>query len=194
MRLETGATAGNYYYTRDQLGSIRELTDTASNLRARYQYDPFGAARLIAGDVTADFGFATMFQTPEANLNLTRFRAYDPGTARWLSRDPLKNAELAEGINMYIYAHNDPANRVDLLGLQCEKEGIDVDTYATLTEVSCLIGAGGLVAGVFFPPLLSVGLGGAAACIYFNIQLQGYDRKLDFCIDDFHHGHHCTKR
>ena len=42
VKLETGPTAGAYYYTRDHLGSIRELTDGSGNVRARYSYDPFG--------------------------------------------------------------------------------------------------------------------------------------------------------
>jgi hypothetical protein len=35
MKVESGPAAGNYYYTRDHLGSIRELTDSSGNVRAR---------------------------------------------------------------------------------------------------------------------------------------------------------------
>ena len=59
--LQTGTNAGAYYYTRDHLGSIRELTDAAGNVRARYSYDPFGRRTKVSGDVGADFGFAGMF-------------------------------------------------------------------------------------------------------------------------------------
>ena len=30
----------NYYYTRDHLGSIREMTDSTGTIQARYDYDP----------------------------------------------------------------------------------------------------------------------------------------------------------
>ena len=43
MKLEGGPMAGNYYYTRDHLGSIREVTDSSGNVRARYSYDPVRA-------------------------------------------------------------------------------------------------------------------------------------------------------
>jgi RHS repeat-associated protein len=115
--LETGTNAGFYYYTRDHLGSIRELTDTNGNVRARYAYDPFGRQTKVSGDLDADFGFAGMFWTSEPSLSLTRFRAYDPNLGRWLSRDPLRNAEFRQGPNLYAYVRNEPIGRRDSSGL-----------------------------------------------------------------------------
>ena len=42
---------------------------------------------------------------------------YDPTIGRWLSRDPLKNAEFKEGPNLYTYVSNNPVNLWDELGL-----------------------------------------------------------------------------
>jgi RHS repeat-associated protein len=117
MQIVSGAGAGSYFYTRDHLGSIRELIDTAGSVRARYSYDPYGRRTKIAGDLDADFGFAGMFWSPEATLSLARFRAYDPQTGRWLSRDPLRKAEEREGPNLYAYVRNNPVNLNDPLGL-----------------------------------------------------------------------------
>ncbi|MEI9998552.1 MAG: hypothetical protein WDO13_04985 [Verrucomicrobiota bacterium] len=36
--------SSSYYYTRDHLGSVRELTDSTGAIQARYDYDPFGRA------------------------------------------------------------------------------------------------------------------------------------------------------
>jgi RHS repeat-associated protein len=119
VKIEAGPLAGKYYYTRDHLGSIREVTDDSGNVRARYAYDPYGRRTRLMGDVDADFGFAGMFWSPEANLSLTHFRAYDPQLGRWLSRDPLKAAELRQGPNLYAYVGNNPVSRVDPLGLIC---------------------------------------------------------------------------
>ncbi len=117
MKVEFGPTAGNYYYTRDHLGSIREVTDSGGNLRARYAYDPFGRRTRLTGDIEADFGFAGMFWSSEAKLWLTHYRAYDAELGRWLSRDPLQNAEVKEGQNLYAYVANNPVNLIDPDGL-----------------------------------------------------------------------------
>jgi RHS repeat-associated protein len=117
VALETGPTAGAYYYTRDHLGSVRELTDGAGNVRARYSYDPFGRRTKVSGDLDDDFGFAGMFWSPEVNLAFTHFRAYDPDQGRWLSRDPLPNAEIRQGPNLYAYVGNEPVKRTDPMGL-----------------------------------------------------------------------------
>lgn len=117
VQLVTGTNAGFYYYTRDHLGSIREVTDAAGNIRARYAYDPFGRRTKVTGDLDADFGFAGMFWGSEADLYLTHFRQYDPDLGRWLSRDPLANAELRTGPNLYAYVRNNPISRIDPHGL-----------------------------------------------------------------------------
>jgi RHS repeat-associated protein len=117
MKLETGPAAGTYYYTRDHLASIREVTDANGNVRARYAYDPYGRRTRLMGDIEADFGFAGMFWSSEAGLSLTHYRAYDPELGRWLSRDPLEDAEMREGPNLYAYVANNPVNLVDPDGL-----------------------------------------------------------------------------
>jgi RHS repeat-associated protein len=122
VKLETGPNADKYFYTRDHLGSIRELTDGSGNVRARYSYDPYGRQTRLSGEIEADFGFAGMFVVAEAGLAGTRFRNYDPGLGRWLSRDPLGRAEVKEGPNLYAYVRNNPINATDPLGLCCERE------------------------------------------------------------------------
>jgi RHS repeat-associated protein len=117
VQLVTGTNAGPYYYTSDHLGSIRELTDAGGNVRARYSYDPYGRQTKVSGDVDADFGFAGMLWSSEASLSLTHFRAYDPNLGRWLSRDPIRDAELRQGPNLYAYVRNEPVNQRDPEGL-----------------------------------------------------------------------------
>ena len=51
-----------------------------------------------------------MFWSSEISLALTHFRAYDPELGRWLSRDPLRNAEMKQGPNLYAYVRNDPVS------------------------------------------------------------------------------------
>jgi len=93
------------------------LTDSSGAVRARYSYDPYGRRTKLAGDLEADLGFAGMFFSGEANLSLTHFRAYDAKLGRWLSRDPLKDADQIEGPNLFAYVENNPINLTDPLGL-----------------------------------------------------------------------------
>ncbi len=126
VKIESGPKAGTYLYTRDHLNSVRELVDASGNVRARYSYDPFGRRTLVSGDVAADFGFAGMFWSSEAQLSIARYRVYDPELGRWLSRDPLRNAELREGANLYWYAANNPVNVTDPSGLCCENQVVNL--------------------------------------------------------------------
>jgi YD repeat-containing protein len=44
-----GSDAGNYYYTRDHLGSVREVTDSSAAVRSRYDYEPYGKRTFASG-------------------------------------------------------------------------------------------------------------------------------------------------
>jgi len=104
----------SYYYTRDHLGSVREMTDAAGNVRARYEYDPYGRRTKVAGDLEATFGFTGHYYQPWTKLHLALYRAYDADLGRWLNRDPI---EEEGGINLYGYLGNEPLNSMDPLGL-----------------------------------------------------------------------------
>jgi RHS repeat-associated protein len=104
----------NYYYTRDHLGSIRELTNSAGVVQARYDYDPYGRRTKLSGTLDADFGFTGHYYHQRSGLHLALFRAYDADLGRWISRDPIGEQG---GINLYGYVGNNPVEIVDPLGL-----------------------------------------------------------------------------
>ena len=62
------------------------------------------------------FGYTGHFHHIPTGMALTWFRAYVPGTGRWLNRDPI--AERG-GMNLYGYVGNRPINAYDPFGL-CE--------------------------------------------------------------------------
>jgi len=104
----------NYFYTRDHLGSVREMTDSNGTIHAQYDYDPYGNVGKLKGDLEADFQFTGDYFHKASGLNLTLYRAYDPVNSRWLSRDPM--GEYG-GLNLYGYVRDNPVNMRDPLGL-----------------------------------------------------------------------------
>ncbi len=127
-----GADAGNYYYTRDHLGSVREVTDSNGTLKGQYDYDAWGNAVVIKGKMQVDFGYTGHYFHQPSGLNLAIYRAYSPTVGRWISRDPIDfimmrpveprapvivrspQPETSEdGPNLYVYGRNSPTTRVD---------------------------------------------------------------------------------
>ncbi len=103
---------GNFYFTRDHLGSVREVTGAGT---VTLGYSPFGIQTALSGSISIPFGFTGHFQNEEAGLILAPFRAYSPQLARWLNRDPVGEEG---GLNLYAYLDMDPINGRDALGLE----------------------------------------------------------------------------
>jgi RHS repeat-associated protein len=104
----------NYYFSKDHLGNIREMTDSNGNVQGEYSYDAYGKQTQIAGTLQADFGYTGFYMERAANLDLTWFRVYDANKGRWLGRDPLTEGV---GLNLYNYAMNNPLGYIDAFGL-----------------------------------------------------------------------------
>jgi RHS repeat-associated protein len=83
-----------YFYTRDHLGSIKEMTDNSAAVMAEYGYDPYGMRTRVSGTLNADFGFTGHYFHAPSGLYLAKFRVYNPGLGRWISRDPYGSASL----------------------------------------------------------------------------------------------------
>jgi RHS repeat-associated protein len=104
----------SYYFTRDHLGSIHEMTDTSGAIHARYEYDPYGRLTKIQGDLDSDFTYAGYYNHSASGLYATLNRSYSAELGRWISRDPI---EEAGGINLYGYVGNNPIDETDPSGL-----------------------------------------------------------------------------
>jgi RHS repeat-associated protein len=134
-------SGSNYYYTRDHLGSIREMTSgTNATVLARFDYDPYGQQTQLSGTMEADFGFTGLYYHQPSGLNLAPYREYAANLGRWISRDPLGDpafglmqmplglvtgngdmagpaGEMIVGPNLYDYVRNNPINYDDPSGL-----------------------------------------------------------------------------
>jgi RHS repeat-associated protein len=69
----------------------------------------------VSGDAETVVGYTGHHHHGKSGLVLTWYRAYDPNTGRWLSRDPI---EEDGGLNLYGYVSNNPLNAWDRLGLE----------------------------------------------------------------------------
>ncbi len=76
------------------------------------EYDTFGA--VLRSPNLVPFGFSTKYLDSETSFQYYGFRYYQPGTGRWLGRDPI---EERGGINLYGMVGNDPGNWFDPLRL-----------------------------------------------------------------------------
>lgn len=132
----------NYYYTFDHLGSVREMTNSAGSLIARYDYDPFGRRTLVSGTDLADFGFTGFYHDQATNLDYSRTRPYTADLARWIGQDPIGEAG---GINLYEYVRNDPINLTDPLGLwvpPSSNHNVDPGVHLNAGEFLGAVGSG----------------------------------------------------
>ena len=107
--------ASNYFFTKDHLGSVREMTDGSSVVQVRYDYDPYGVRIKTNGVMDSDFGFTSHYVNSQySDLTFAPLRIYNSQLGRWITRDPISEAG---GINVYAYVDNDPINSADALGL-----------------------------------------------------------------------------
>ena len=147
-----------FFYTRDHVGSIRELVDTTGTLRARYDYDAFGRRTKTSGSGDTDLGYTGHRTHGASGLVMTLYRAYDPTLGRWLSEDPLG---LGGGTNLYGYVNGDPIGVMDPLGLSGK-------TFAVGFVKGAAVGvAFGIVATAVSPAVAAaLAIGGTAVGAY----------------------------
>ena len=112
-----GETIGgtSYFYTKDHLSSIREMTNSSGTVQAEYSYDGFGRALLLQGSLSSDRQYAGYYAHSPSGLNLTVTRPYSSTQGRFITRDSI---EEEGGVNLYTYVANEPLLFVDPMGLQ----------------------------------------------------------------------------
>lgn len=100
----------DYFYTRDLLGSVREVVaGDGITIASRLQYGPWGELT-ESGSVSSDFAYTGHYIDRPSGLSLAQFRGYDAFLARWVSKDQIG---LRGGPNLYGYVNGDPINFVD---------------------------------------------------------------------------------
>lgn len=139
-------SGSSYFYTKDHLGSVHELTNSSGTIQAQYSYNAYGRDMLLQGSNLSDFQFGGYYTHQPSGLSLTTARAYNCSWGQWLSRDPVSEtirlvppmnfgiidpittakvlgigkAEILAGPNLYAYVRNNPLLYTDRSGLDCD--------------------------------------------------------------------------
>ena len=111
-----------YHY--DGVGSTVAITNSSQTVVNAYAYDPFGNI-LSQNEAFAQpfkyVGKLGVMAEPNGFYSM-RARYYDPAAGRFISEDPL--GFDGGDVNLYVYAGNNPVNRVDPEGLRTWSLGI----------------------------------------------------------------------
>lgn len=118
---ERRTNAKLFYYHCDQIGTPQLLTDDDGDVVWEASYKAWGEAREVIARASKAAGlvprnplrFQGQWVDDETGLHYNRNRYYDPGTGRFVSKDPIG---LRGGFNVYAYASN-PVEWTDPLGL-----------------------------------------------------------------------------
>ena len=115
-------SGNNYFYHQNEMYSVEAITNSAGNVVESYRYDVYGKPTIYdaSGNPTnsSTIGNKFLFTGQEYDSATASYRFfyrnYSPETGNFNQRDPL---HYKDGMGLYQYVGNNPANGVDMLGL-----------------------------------------------------------------------------
>lgn len=128
-----------YFYSKDQIDSVRETTTNASFDVNSFSYDPWGVRTDSNTSSEPSIQFAGYYKHLRSGLHLTLTRQYDAETGRWLNRDLLEE-DISS--NVYTYVENTPTSLRDPSGLYAFPLGLLAVDYVVAGAAGAAIGAG----------------------------------------------------
>jgi len=120
-----------YYPLFDANGNVTEYVATNGTVAAHYEYSAFGETTSRSGPLAEAFThrFSTKPWCGITGLSEYELRQYRPDLGRWVNRDPISERG---GVNPFGFVDNNPAGRIDLLGLSGNRN----DPPSQVTQVS----------------------------------------------------------
>ncbi len=118
LEIANGSLGTSYFAATDGNGNVAGLVSvTNGSICARYEYGAYGEPIQTTGAAAEQnpIRFSTKYTDSETDNLYYGQRYYNPGTGRWLSRDPAE--EAIGGVNLFGFAANDPVDHWDYLGM-----------------------------------------------------------------------------
>jgi len=122
------------FFTYDALGSTVALTLQSGAVQKSDLYEAFGNVVSSTGSSSNNRLSHTKERDSSIGLDNHGRRYFDPEVGRYINRDPIG---YGDGLNVYLYVHNNPINQIDPLGLYA---GVD-DLSAAGIGAICGFGA-----------------------------------------------------
>ena len=160
------AAATRATFLPDQLGSIIAAFDSSSGGLTKTGYQAYGTS----ASVSTPFGYTGQRFDPENTFYYYRARNYSTAYGRFLQTDPSGAPSDARGgysskANLYVYALNDPLNRIDATGMASDSNGYGGYSTGTIIGAAFLGIAAVAAVVVAGPELAAVGAAEAAGAI-----------------------------
>jgi RHS repeat-associated protein len=123
-----------YYVHTDHLNTPSLVTDTANNIRWRWDSDPFGTTtpnQNPSGLGTFEYNLRFPGQQYDSvvGLHYNYFRDYDPAVGRYVESDPIG---IKGGLNTFAYTKSDPVRRFDRDGRNPAIVGVAIPALGDL--------------------------------------------------------------
>jgi len=105
---------------------VRQLYDASGTVTDTYDYDAYGNTISSTGSTSNVYLYRGEQFDPDLGLYYLRARYYNPGTGRFLTRDPVEGSpERPQTFHRYMYAAADPIGHLDPTGgVELLEEGI----------------------------------------------------------------------
>jgi RHS repeat-associated protein len=101
------------FYHTDGLGSIVAMTDSFQTVVNEYTYNDFGEITIGNELIHNTHTYTAKEYDQETGLYFYRSRYYQPDIGRFIQKDIFG---MIDGMNQYIYVHNNPVNFIDPCG------------------------------------------------------------------------------
>jgi RHS repeat-associated protein len=176
-------SAGTYMFLKDSQGSVVDVTDAMGNRVQHHVYSAYGVQLAVMNGAGIDVTVVPPLRTSysytgreldsESGLLYYRARYYDPAVGRFMQKDPHPGLlELPSSVvNSYIYALNNPLNRVDPSGGFSWLERVIIGVVAAVVAVVAVVltpftgGASTVMGSIIIGALIGAVAGAAAGAV-----------------------------